>query len=300
MKGSTTYKLVSSSKTFGVSDILALVKIRLTSLVVLTAVGAFYIASGCNASLIQLLVLAIGGLGVTGASNAINQVLEQEYDAQMKRTQDRPLPTGRITMSMAVLLAGFLCVIGVTALSFFNSYAAFFGMLAFVLYAFVYTPLKRYSRAAVFIGAIAGAMPMLIGVIAFSSELTTLAIVLFLVQFAWQFPHFWSIAYLGFEDYSNAEFNFIPVDQNGEIDKSVAVSSIAYSIVLLVIVAFMYSYAIVGIVATFVLATLSVVYMVKSVSFWKSFDMTTAKSLMFTSLLYIPLFLVVMIVDGLI
>lgn len=281
-----------------IGDFTQLVKMRLTSLVVITAVGSYYLASGLSASLLSLVLLAIGGFGVTGASNALNQVLEKDYDSLMDRTKDRPLPSGRMVPSTAVLFAGFLCLLGITALSIFNSLAAFFGMMAFVLYAFVYTPLKRYSSAAVFVGAIAGAMPMLIGVVAFTGELTWLAILLFGIQFAWQYPHFWSIAFLGYGDYSNAGFKFVPSDKSGNIDIKIAYSSILYATVLLILSGFMYIWGYTGIVATLSMCFMSVVYLFYSIKFARDFDLQSAKQLMFSSLLYIPMVLIILLIDN--
>jgi len=281
-----------------IGDFTQLVKMRLTSLVVITAVGSYYLASGLSASLLSLVLLTIGGFGVTGASNALNQVLEKDYDSLMDRTKDRPLPSGRMVPSTAVLFAGFLCLLGITALSIFNSLAAFFGMMAFVLYAFVYTPLKRYSSAAVFVGAIAGAMPMLIGVVAFTGELTWLAILLFGIQFAWQYPHFWSIAFLGYSDYSNAGFKFVPSDKFGKIDIRIAYSSIIYASVLLILSGLMYTWGYTGVVATSSMCFMSIVYLIYSIKFARDFNLQSAKQLMFSSLLYIPMVLIILLIDN--
>ena len=167
------------------SDFGLLVKFRLSMLVVITSIGAFYISSGLDVTFLQVLTLGLGGFLITAASNIINQVLEKDFDALMDRTANRPLVQNKMSSSTAVLLGGIFCLTGITLLGMFNPVASFFGMFAFVLYAFVYTPLKRYSRVAVFVGAIAGAMPMLIGSVAFFGGLTELGICLFLLQFAW-------------------------------------------------------------------------------------------------------------------
>ncbi len=281
------------------ADYAMLVKMRLTSLVVFTAVGAYYVATGLDASLASILTLALGGFGVAGASNAINQVLEKDYDKLMKRTAGRPLPSERMSTASAVLFAGMLCLMGITALATFNVMAAFTGMLAFVLYAFVYTPMKRYSRAAVFVGAVAGAMPMLIGVVAYSGELTILALLLFAIQFAWQYPHFWSIAFLGHEDYSNAGFNFVPTNADGSIQRNIASSSIAYAVLLIGLCLSLYVYGYSGVTASVVLGLMTAMYLFYSVKFYKEFDLGSAKQLMFSSLMYIPMVLIVLIIDKL-
>ena len=174
----------SKAGTNVLADGFELIKFRLTSVVVFSSLASYVIASNNGFDIRALMLLCIGGFGVAGASNALNQVLEKDYDRLMRRTKNRPVTAGRMTMSTAVLIAGFLCLIGVTALAFFNLVTALLGMLAFILYAFVYTPLKRYSSIAVLIGAIAGAMPMAIGVVAFAGSLTYLALFLFAIQFA--------------------------------------------------------------------------------------------------------------------
>jgi heme o synthase len=297
---STYQDLEVSSIGSTVNDYLQLIKMRLTSLVVLTAIGAYYLASSLETSLLSLVLLGVGGFGVAGASNALNQVLEKDYDKLMQRTMDRPLPTNRLLPANAVLFAGLLCVVGVTALSLFNSLAAFFGMLAFVLYAFVYTPLKRYSSAAVFVGAIAGAMPMLIGVVAFEGKLTTLGLILFAIQFAWQYPHFWAIGFMGFEDYSKAGYNFIPTNDNGLIDRKIGYSSIFFSSCLVLFPIGMYLFEFITLIGALSLLTISVIYLYYSVLFTKDFNMQSAKKLMFSSLMYIPLVLFILLIDKLI
>ena len=273
-----------------------LVKIRLTSLVVFTAIASFLIASGLEFTWMQLSLLALGGFCVAGASNTMNQVLEKDFDIQMKRTMNRPVAAGRMTGSHAILFAGAMCLIGVTALATFNVWASFLGMLAFVTYAFVYTPLKRHSRAAVLVGAIVGAMPMAIGVVAFSNGLTPLALALFMIQFAWQYPHFWAIGYLGHEDYNKAGFKFVPMQDNAPC-KSIGTSSIVFAIALLAISGIMFATGMVGIIAAVAMAILALIYTYYAIGFYNQFDMLSARKLMFSSLLYIPLVMFILLID---
>ena len=278
------------------SDYLMLIKMRLTSLVVFTAVASFLIASNLEFTGMQILLLALGGFGVAGASNALNQALEKDYDVMMKRTENRPVAAGRMTMSHAVMFAGFLCLFGITVLALFNVLTAFLGMLAFVTYSFVYTPLKRYSSAAVFVGAIAGAMPMVIGVVAFTGSITWLAIALFMIQFAWQYPHFWAIGYMGFDDYKKAGFNFVP-NTEGQINISIARSSVGYSLLLILIGALMIYFGLTGWAAGICLIILGGIYTNFALKFYKEFSMNSAKKLMFSSLIYIPVVLLILIID---
>jgi len=279
-----------------IGDYLMLIKMRLTSLVVFTALSAYLIASGLTFSGLDLLLLAIGGFGVAGASNALNQALEKDYDILMKRTQNRPVASGRMTMSQAVMFAGLLCMLGITALALFNVLTAFLGMLAFVTYAFIYTPLKRYSSAAVFVGAIAGAMPLLIGVVAWTGTITWLALALFAIQFAWQYPHFWAIGFLGNDDYNKAGFKFVPQGEDGP-NRGIGVSSVGYSLALVAISAVMILAGMVGWIAGGIMLLLGFTYTWYAVKFYKIFELGAAKALMFSSLLYIPLVMLVLIID---
>ena len=283
----------------GVTDLLELVKIRLTMVVVLTAVGAYIVASQGEITLLQFVFLSIGGFGVTGAANAINQVLEKDFDKLMVRTKNRPVAAERMTISSAVLMAGFMCLTGITALSLFNPVTAFFGMLAFILYGFVYTPLKRYSSVAVWIGAIAGAMPMLIGVMAFDPSLMGLGLWLFSIQFAWQFPHFWAIAFIGHKEYKKAGFQFVPTE-NGVPSKQLGISSVLFSIALLLIGFVGYYLGHVGILGLSIGTVMHVVFVHYSWKFLKRFNTPSAHHLMFYSLIYIPAILFVIIIDKII
>jgi len=196
------------------SEISQLMKARLTAMVVLTSVFSFLFISGFQVGLISVVCLAVGGFLVAGASNALNQVLEKDYDAQMERTKNRPVAAGRMSVSTAVMIAGFSALMGLTILGMFNPLTAFFGTLSFVSYAFIYTPLKRQTPIAVAIGAIPGAMPMLIGCVAYEGHVSMIALVLFAVQFLWQFTHFWAIAQMSYKDYQTAGYKFIPMKGN--------------------------------------------------------------------------------------
>jgi len=287
---------LKKGKASKVTDYVQLVKLNLTLIVVLTAVGSFVIASGLTVNMFEILMLGLGGFFVTGASNAINEVLERDYDKHMKRTMNRPVVTGRISVSEAVLAAGMMCMVGITLLSFFNPLCGLLGMIAFVLYAFIYTPLKRYSTAAVFIGAISGAMPMLIGVVAFTGELTLLALGLFLIQFFWQYPHFWSIAFKGYKDYHQAGFKFIPKGDMSSPSRSIGVSGIVMSLMLLPCMVILYYAGVQSIVALLVLSILTFGFIALSIRFYMKFDDKSALHLLFGSIAYIPTVLLVIII----
>lgn len=276
-------------------DYKLLVKFRLSATVVFSSVMAFLIGAFGAVDGWAVGVLALGGFLVTGAANALNQVLEKDYDRLMKRTADRPLAAGRMKVSEAVLAAGFMCLIGITLLALFNPWTAFLGMAALVSYSFVYTPLKRISPIAVTVGAIPGALPTMIGCVAAQGEITALAWSLFLIQFLWQFPHFWSIGFLGFEDYRNAGFRFMPGTDTP--DRGAARQALGYSLLLLLAGALPYVFGATGVVSLAVVSALGLGYVFLSWRFVKQHDRKSALGLMFYSFAYIPFTLLALFAD---
>jgi heme o synthase len=277
-----------------ITEIGLLIKFRLTLTVVITSVLGYLIAikqGGYSAEMLGL--LAIGGFLITSAANIINEVLEKDYDALMKRTSVRPLVTGRFKTSSAVLAGGLSCLIGVSLLALINPLTAMIGMISFVLYAFVYTPLKRISTISVAVGAIPGALPVLIGTTAGNGTLTVLGISLFTIQFIWQFPHFWSIGFLGFEDYKNAGYKLMPETSSGEIDKSIGFHSLTYSILILPVLGYLYT---VGSLNT-LFFTLGLIVTITFIgfcfNFYKKLDRASGLALMFSSFFYMPLILLI-------
>lgn len=294
---STKVTTASSAGLLGqkVQDYVVLVKFRLSATVVFSSVMAFLIGAFGSVSGWAVLTLALGGFLVTGAANALNQVLEKDYDRLMKRTADRPLAAGRMKVSEAVLAAGFMCLIGITLLALFNPWTAFLGMAALVSYSFVYTPLKRISSIAVTVGAIPGALPTMIGCVAAQGEITALAWALFLIQFLWQFPHFWSIGFLGFEDYRKAGYQFMPgIDAP---DRGAAWQALGYSLLLLLAGALPYVFGATGVISLVVVSALGLGYVFLSWRFVKRHDRKSALGLMFYSFAYIPFTLLALFAD---
>jgi len=279
-----------------VADYKLLLKFRLTLTVVFSALMAFFIASTDGVQLTAVLILALGGFLVTGAANALNQVLEKDYDKLMKRTADRPVAAGRMAVSEAVLAAGLMAMGGIMLLALFNVWAAFFGMLSLVAYAFLYTPLKRYSTMAIPVGAVPGALPMLIGCVAAQGELTTLAFVLFSIQFAWQFPHFWAIGWLGYDDYQVAGYKMLP-ERNGERDPRTGLYAAAYAMLLIPLGFVLTWMGVIGLYSAVFAAVLSLAYAYLGWNLYKKQDRTAALRLMFGSLLYLPLALIAFWLD---
>ena len=220
----STIAIASQEKFSKVRDYILLVKLRLSLVVVVSSILGYMVVANGNGNWVDLLLLAAGGFLVTSAANALNQVLEKDFDILMTRTANRPVATGRMKASEAVMFAGLSCLLGIVVLATFNPLTALLGMLSLIIYAFVYTPLKRYSTLAVAVGAIPGALPVMIGATAFSGTLTLFAFCLFAIQFLWQFPHFWSIGYLGFDDYKKAGYKLLP-ERMGQIDRNLGISS---------------------------------------------------------------------------
>lgn len=280
-----------------VKDYGVLMKFKLSLTVVFSAVMAFLIALNSLFVWSDLCILFFGGLFTTGAANALNQVLEKDYDKLMKRTENRPIATGRMTVSEGVLVAGLSSLLGISLLAFFNPLTAFLGMVSLILYSFVYTPMKRVSNFAVTIGAIPGALPIVIGCTAAEyGQLTSLALALFGIQFIWQFMHFFAIAWLGDEDYKNAGFYLLPTS-DGAKDERVGKLSIIYSLFLLPISWMPYLIGTTGIVSAITLTILALFFVYYGWNLYKKCSREAARAQMFFSLVYLPIALCALYFD---
>jgi len=269
-----------------------LVKFKLTMMVVMSSVLAYLVATGFSFDWAVLSLLFVGGFSVSGAANGINQVLEREYDAMMDRTKNRPLAADRMKMSEAVLFSGLMLVFGIICLGLINPLTAFIGMCSFVLYAFVYTPLKRYSTLSVAVGAIPGALPVLIGVVAHDGALTMLGLTLFMVQFLWQFPHFWAIAYLSFDDYDKAGYKLLPRSEDGSIDRNLGFYSAIYSLLIIPTVLWAYYSGLeMHLIALIGVLVSTLAYTVMGIRMQMKPNRKTALGLMFSSFFYLPVVL---------
>jgi len=278
------------------SDYNQLFKVRLNLVVVFSAVVGYILAAGTAFNLLSLVVLIIGGFLVTASANTINQVLETDYDKLMKRTKNRPLPTGRMKSSEAILAAGLSGLAGLWLLGiYFNITTAFVAALSLISYAFIYTPLKRYSPIAVFVGAIPGALPPVIGWLAFTGSLTMEPVILFVIQFFWQMPHFWAIGWLGHTEYQKAGFNLLPTKEGK--DKVTAFNSIMYALVLIPLALFGTMYG-VGYRVTLVMSVVAgLLYIWPAIKLYKTCTDKAALKLMFASFLYLPLMQISWLID---
>ena len=200
-----------------------------------------------------------------------------------------------MSVSAAVLIAGFLSLLGITALCFVNVWAGLLGTASLILYAFIYTPLKRISSISVLIGAIPGALPMSIGCVVAEGTITPLAIALFAVQFFWQFPHFWAIAFLSHEDYSNAGYKMMP-SKSGLPDAELGYQSLVYSLFLYPVFIAMWYLGYTSLNGVFLLVLLSLAYSYYSWGLYKQVDIKSAKKLMFSSFAYLPIALFILLI----
>jgi len=281
-------------------DFLEITKARLAISVVFSSIAGFMLGIFDFHSLdgMVLLKLAIGGYCMVGASNAFNQVIEKELDALMDRTKNRPVPAGRMSSNMALIIAGILTVFGIVLLYTINPKSAMFGAISIFLYTSVYTPLKRMTPLSVFVGAFPGAIPFMLGWVAATNDFGIEAGTLFLIQFFWQFPHFWAIGWFLYEDYEKAGFFMLPT---GKKDKSTALQILLYT-VWLIIASLLPA---LGFTGRFFITPLSAV-LVFLLGLWmlfyavKLYQLRTskaAKTLMLVSVSYITLLQLVYILD---
>ncbi len=214
-------------------DFKAITKAGLAISVVFSSIAGFMLGIPDFHSLdwIVLLKLAIGGYCMVGASNAYNQVIEKDLDALMDRTKNRPVPAGRMSPNLALFIASILTIIGITLLYTINPKTAMFGAISIFLYTSVYTPLKTMTSLSVFVGAFPGAIPFMLGWVAATGNFGIEAGTLFLIQFFWQFPHFWAIGWFLFEDYEKAGFYMLPT---GKKDNGTALQIILYTVWLII------------------------------------------------------------------
>jgi len=212
-------------------DIKQLTKFGLSISVVFSSIAGYLLGAEV-VDFKVLILLAIGGYLMVGASNAFNQVIEIKPDAVMSRTKNRPLPTGRMSKNTALIIATIFTILGLVILYNINHKTAFFGALSIFLYTCVYTPLKTITPLSVFVGAFPGAIPFMLGWVAATNHFGIEAGILFAIQFLWQFPHFWAIGWLLDDDYKLAGFKMLPM---GDKDKKLAIQIILYTLVMIIV-----------------------------------------------------------------
>ena len=270
-------------------------KFRLSFLVILSALSGYLFAGGSD--YLEITFLMLGGTLVTAASNGANQIWERELDVLMSRTKNRPLPQGWMTTKEAYIVCIISLILGTLLLLQLNLYSALLGLLAFLTYVFVYTPLKLKTPWAVFVGAFPGAIPPMLGYIAESNDFTLHSGVLFFVQFTWQFPHFWAIAWVLYDDYKKAGFSLLP-SASGRSKQS-AFQIMVYSLFLIPFSLLPWALDWVGISTLIIVSLLGIVFFVYAYRLFMYCETKDARKLMFASFVYLPIIQFVYVFDKL-
>lgn len=272
-----------------VKSFLKLTKFTLSALVVFSAIITFFTVTE-SFKWQQVFAICVGGFLVTAAANGFNQIIEKDLDKLMNRTRLRPIPTGNLTTNQAFVFCAIFGVIGTILLWIFtNPLSGIIGFVSIVLYALVYTPLKRITPFSVFIGAIPGALPTLIGAIAATEgfgNITFFAILLFCIQFFWQFPHFWAIAWVSHDDYQRAGFFMLP--SKGGRDKSSRSQILVYTLSLFPIALTPFVFNFTGWISAALVSCVGLVFIIQAFNLYKSGSINDARKLMFGSFLYLP------------
>lgn len=264
---------------------LVFTKFRLAFLVIISALSGYLFVGGNSGW--EMFLLLVGGLLVTAASNGSNQIWERDLDKLMNRTSKRPLPQGNMTLTEAYSIVIISLVVGTAMLYMLNLYSALLGLFAYVSYVFLYTPLKRKTSWAVFIGAFPGAIPPMLGAIAHTNEFGLIPGVLFFVQFTWQFPHFWAIAWVAFDDYKAGGFSLLP-SRKGK-SKDSAFQIVIYSLALIPFSLLPWILGWTGTVSMIIATVLGATFFFYSYRLFLTCDDKDAKKLMFASFIYLPI-----------
>ena len=294
ISNSTSFALATKAK-----DYFLLIKFTLSFMVVFSTVVSYLLAPNISFDLLRVLLLFAGGMLVTGSANAINQILEKDTDAIMQRTANRPIASGRMSVNegwIFVLIAG---LIGCYIMYTFSIEAAVLSLFSLCLYGFVYTPLKKVNSIAVLVGAIPGALPCMIGWVASfgvnAPNDWTGGWILFAIQFLWQFPHFWAIAWLAHKDYSAAGFKLLPGDKGPT--KFTALQSIMYSAMMIPVGVLPYYYQMSGVVSMWICLGCNLFMVFMSIQLFRKMDVASARRVMFSSYFYLMIVLLSLYAD---
>ncbi len=297
-----------------VKDYFQLMKFTLSFTVVFSCVICYLLAPNVQVNnidtVIKVIELFIAGMLVTGSANAINQAVEKDTDALMKRTAKRPVAAGRMTQDEAYIFAAIAGVIGVVMMyRVFNMSSALLSAFSLFLYAFIYTPLKKVNSIAVLVGALPGALPCLIGWVAATNIINPYGVfevngnifsngagwVLFAIQFLWQFPHFWAIAWVAHSDYSKAGFKLLPADKGPT--RFTAIQAVMYSVLMIPVGILPYLFHISGQVSLWIVLACNIGMVVQSLRLYKDMNVKAARRVMFSSYIYLPVVLLALLAD---
>ena len=279
------------------ADFKEITKARLAISVVFSSIAGYFLGA-VEINYVSVLLLAFGGYCMVGASNAYNQIIEKDLDALMNRTKNRPIPAGRMSVSTAMTIAVLMTILGIVALYFLNPKTAMFGAISIFLYTSVYTPLKTITPLAVFVGAFPGAIPFMLGWVAATDNFGIEPGTLFMIQFFWQFPHFWALGWMLDEDYKLGGFKMLPT---GKKDKGTALQIIMYTIwmiIISVIPVFGFTGRLqLSIVAAIIVFLMGTVMLFFAFRLYEKRDNVSARKLMLASVSYITLMQVVYVLD---
>ncbi|HEY0668582.1 MAG TPA: heme o synthase [Sphingobacteriaceae bacterium] len=281
-----------------ISDFKKLIKLRLTSLVVFSASVSFLIGSKEQGDINwgNWLILTIGGFLVTGCANGFNELIEKDLDKLMSRTSDRPLPSGRMTTGQALVLSLIMGIAGTLILVKLNFLTGVLSVFSIFLYAFLYTPMKRKSPIAVFVGAIPGALPPLIGYFAAfdNPRISWIPIILFLIQFVWQFPHFWAIAWVLDDDYKKAGFRLLPTMKR---DRPSALINFISTIILIPVSLMPTLYNFGGYAVAGISLVCGLIFAWFAFNLYQTLEIKDAKKVMYGSFFYLPVVQLTLLFD---
>lgn len=294
--------IIGSSATFAlaslVKDYFQLIKFTLSFMVVFSTVVSYLIATEYR-NLVDVLLLFLAGMLITGSANTINQVAEKDTDALMKRTAGRPVASGRMSAAHASRFAVITGVAGLLIMLLkFNWQSSLIGLASLFIYGFIYTPLKKVNLIAVLVGGIPGALPCLIGWVAayYDSPVDwTGGWVLFAIQFIWQFPHFWAIAWVAHKDYSKAGFKLLPADKGPT--RFTAIQTVMYSTLMLPIGVLPYYFNVSGITSLWIIMICNLAMICLSIRLYIRMDAASARRVMFSSYFYLAVVFITLLAD---
>ena len=279
------------------SQTLILIKHRLSFSVVFSSVCSYLIAFDVF-SLTTFLLLIIGGFFVVGSSNGFNQIIERRRDALMTRTSSRPLPSGSMTVNQALIICSFLSLLGLTMLYVINFRTAIFGLISMIIYLALYTPLKPITPLSVFFGAIPGAIPFMLGWVAVTDRFSIETGILFMIQFFWQFPHFWAIGWVSHDDYQNAGFKMLP---SGKRDNATAFQIVFYTIWMIIVSTLPYfsftGKLSIGIYSLILILVSGSLMLYQALKLMRYKDKQNAIRLMYASIFYLSFIQIIFVID---
>ena len=279
------------------SQTLILIKHRLSFSVVFSSVCSYLIAFDVF-SLTTFLLLVIGGFFVVGSSNGFNQIIERRRDALMTRTSSRPLPSGSMTVNQALIICSFLSLLGLTMLYVINFRTAIFGLISMIIYLALYTPLKPITPLSVFFGAIPGAIPFMLGWVAVTDRFSIETGILFMIQFFWQFPHFWAIGWVSHDDYQNAGFKMLP---SGKRDNATAFQIVFYTIWMIIVSTLPYfsftGKLSIGIYSLILILVSGSLMLYQALKLMRYKDKQNAIRLMYASIFYLSFIQIIFVID---